>query len=232
MNRRQLIESNISTAAYFANRVCFTKNRSDPAWQDAFQAGCLAICEAAEAYDPSKGEFHPYAVQCVENAVRRLRFLACRDRKTLLSTRDLKEGSAGEDSWAESDISHWAEFGAATVPSPEELLLEAAERAEGQARLAKLPEAEQLDVERLLSREYRKRETANPVAWAERVGVRVPEKDRPAPRATARGSDGAFVSTGKRLSGAERSRAWYARLSPEAKAADLERRRLRSSIAA
>jgi RNA polymerase sigma factor (sigma-70 family) len=202
MNRSQLIETHLKYARGVASKVTLRAPRSSEAWQDAFQAASLALVEAADAFDPSRGaSFITLAWPRMLRAAQRLRIKE--KARWDVETTALNRTVDGEGHELEAGTK--AQFRAHLSASPEELLIAAESRAAGADRLARLGGKDREVVERVLDgRGPGEHVVLNAAKLAERAGLRVAASDRP---------------VRKKLDPAEshrqRSRRWYARMSPE-----------------
>jgi RNA polymerase sigma factor (sigma-70 family) len=216
MTRNQLVEENLKFARAVATRRSLGAPRESYSWKEAFSVACEALIKAADTWRPGRGASFPaYAwllmnrevsdARQKESSTWRVETCARHDRHG-----DPDDGAAGaaqgRDSLAESD-----EYRAELVPSPEELLLEAQERARAQDRLSRLPFAQRRTVEDVLA--GRAHAPLNLEKIAASVGLKLPSNALPE-RAP--------------LSPPERSARWYSRLTPEQKEARLQKKRERA----
>ncbi len=202
-DRKHLIESHLKLAAAAAGRVTFTRNQKDPRWQDTFAAACIALCEAADAFDPSRGtQFSTLAWPRVLRAAQRASIRDVRHAKThlVLTNRGTSPSEDSEEHGLEIAESRTG----AAAPSPEALYLDAEAAAIGQGRLSRLVPADRARAEALLAGE-----PVSGSVYAEklaaRAGLRIASSDR-------------VVNPGP-MSGVTRNARWFSRLTPEKLAA-------------
>jgi hypothetical protein len=203
----------------FVARRFFRAGHAEPAVvEDAVSEAMICLCEAAPKWDRTRGySFGAYLVPAVERRIRLLRRknLKYWEHETRALGADLFDGPGDEGSDDEEGVSgrdrKAAQLDAAAQHlSPEDLLLEAEERAAGAVRLAKLSGASRAKVEAILEDRPQRR-----LGWksiAREAGVRVAKSNEPA---------------AELLSGAERQARSYARN----RAAILERLRARRQAA-
>lgn len=137
MNRNELIQKNLRLAQALVSRYTFYAPRSSAAWQDAYGVACVALCEAADLFDASRGaKFATLAFLRIRNAIH--------DFRRGEAQRWDFERAAGEDA-----------MNVAAEGSPEDYVLEA-ERAEVVFdRMSRLTPAERARVEAALFGERR-----------------------------------------------------------------------------
>lgn len=224
MDRKTLIESNLRYAEAAATRYTLGAKRNSVQWKDAFSVACEALVRAADGWRADGGaSFAGYAWQAMKNAIYTAR-LGEKKRWSLETT--ARHGNAGNlgsegaitttpgdarDSRAEKD-----EYRAALSDSPEDLLIEAQERALGQDRLRRVSESGRDVVEAVLEgRSLKQWDRLDPAKLAAQAGVRVPAS---------------MIPEKKNMTAAERSRRHYARMSPEKRAEKNRKQRAREAL--
>lgn len=146
MDRNTLIESHLRFASIAASKFTLGARRETPAWEDAYSTACIALVEAADAYDPSRGaKFLTFAWPRMKRAIQELRRVEMLGwERESLARHALEED--GRDHVAEAD-----EFRAGLSVTPEDLLLEGGDRHRGAELLERLPAREREIVETVLA---------------------------------------------------------------------------------
>jgi RNA polymerase sigma factor (sigma-70 family) len=217
-NRNQLIEANLQYARGAASKYGpWGRDHSSPEWQDAYAAACEAMVKAASTYDPSRASFVTHAWPRMKQAILKMR--VGEKKRAALETkgRHASEPKSYEG-LVRAALEDSDEFHADLVESPEDLMLAAEEKRNARERLSRLPFRERRVVETVLDGGSlgTGSHALDAVKIALKAGIRVPAS---------------LVPEKKPLSGAARSARWFARLSPEKRAARQEAKNARRRLA-
>jgi RNA polymerase sigma factor (sigma-70 family) len=217
-NRNQLIEANLQYAKGAASKYGpFGRDYSSPEWQDAYAAACEAMVKAASTYDPSRASFATHAWPRMKQAILRMRAGEKRRASVETMRRHALEPKS-YDGFEKDQLEDRDEFHAELVESPEDLMLAAEEKRAARERLSRLPFRARRVVETVLDGGSlgTGSHALNAAKIALEAGVRVPAS---------------AIPEKKPLSGAARSARWFARLSPEKRAARQEAKNARRRLA-
>lgn len=196
MNRDDLITSHLPLAKHVVRRYAYGLRNPD-VHADALSDAYVALCQAADMYDPSVGSFAPYAYVAMKRHVIAMR------RRALVHFAETTVFNGAKDRYDEEfpggDMDRLEVYAGVTAPSAEQLLLEAEQQAIGQARLARLDPESRARATAYLADEVTMGGGLKPgtaVTLARLAGVRIPRVAQP---------------VRKRMSGAERQARYYAR---------------------
>jgi RNA polymerase sigma factor (sigma-70 family) len=175
MNSNELITEHLHLAKVIA-RKRMGRAPSLEQYEDAVGAGTIALCQAAQAFDPNRGvKFVTFAWVAIERAVLKHRMAQKRIFEHETRALDAPVYEEDGDSYSLLDLTNIERN--ELQADAEELLIQAEERARGQARLARLSPESRVRVEALLADEGQAQ-----LGWKQisrEAGVRVGSRDVP-----------------------------------------------------